>query len=236
LKDKFYINNIELHTLLFADDQAISVNSEDNLQRAIHRLNIISKNYNMRISIDKTKVLALRGKGPIRIKIVINERILDQVLNCNYLGYNMGLNREKDINVKLQIFQQICGTIKRTLARKVRKETLFRFYKIMAIPTLLYGSEYWTLTKRQKSRLEAAEMRFLRSVAGYRLIDHRRNEDIREELQIIDINSRIKDYQIKWLQHVERMEQNRIPKLLLNYKLGGIRDQGRPCRRWREQF
>jgi hypothetical protein len=57
-----------------------------------------------------------------------------------------------------------------------------------------------TLTKRQKSRLEAAEMFFLRSVAGYRLIDHRRNEDIREEIQIIDINSRIKDYQIKWLQ------------------------------------
>jgi hypothetical protein len=44
------------------------------------------------------------------------------------------------------------------------------------------------LTKRQKSILEAAEMRFLRSVAGYRLIDHRRNEDTREELQIIDIN------------------------------------------------
>jgi hypothetical protein len=26
--------------------------------------------------------------------------------------------------------------------------------------------------------LKAVEMRFLRSVAGYRLIDHRRNEDI----------------------------------------------------------
>jgi hypothetical protein len=61
----------------------------------------------------------------------------------------MGLNREKDINVKLQRFQQICGTIKRTLAGKVRKETLFRFYKIMAIPTHLYGSECRTLTKRQ---------------------------------------------------------------------------------------
>jgi hypothetical protein len=43
--------------------------------------------------------------------------------------------------------------------------------------------------KDKKSRLEAAEMRFLRSVAGSRLIDHRRNEDVREELQIIDINS-----------------------------------------------
>jgi hypothetical protein len=59
----------------------------------------------------------------------------------------------------------------------------------MAIPTLLYGSECWTLTKRQKSRLDAAEMCFLRSVAGYRVIDHRRNEDIREGLKIIDINS-----------------------------------------------
>jgi hypothetical protein len=190
----------------------------------------------MRISINKTKVLALRGKDPIRIKIVINERVLEQVLNCNHLGYNMGLNREIDIDIKLQRFQQICGKIRRTLAGKVRKETLLRFYKIMAMPALLYSSECWTLTKIQKSRLEAAEMRFLRSVAGYRLIDHKRNEVIREELQIIDINSRIKDYQIKWLQHLERMEQNRIPKLLLNYKPRGRRDQGRPCRRWREQF
>jgi hypothetical protein len=36
-------------------------------------------------------------------------------------------------------------------------------------------------------------------VAGYRLIFHGHSEGIREELQIIDINSRIKDYQIKWL-------------------------------------
>jgi hypothetical protein len=73
-------------------------------------------------------------------------------------------------------------------------------------------------------------------VSGYRLIAHRRNEDITEALQIIYINSRIKDYQIKWRQHLERMGQNRIPKLLLNYKPRGRRNQGRPCRRWREQF
>jgi hypothetical protein len=69
----------------------ILANSEDNLQRTIHRLNVTIKDCNMRISINKTKVLALRGKDPIRIKIVINERILDQVINFNYLGYNMEL-------------------------------------------------------------------------------------------------------------------------------------------------
>jgi hypothetical protein len=61
----------------------ILASSEDNLQRAIHRLNVLSKDYNMRTSIDKTKV---SGKHPISIKIIINERILDQVLNFNYLG------------------------------------------------------------------------------------------------------------------------------------------------------
>jgi hypothetical protein len=69
LKDTFYRNNIEITTLLFADDQVILANSEDNLQRAIHRLNVTSKVYNMRISKDKTKALALRGKDPTRIKI-----------------------------------------------------------------------------------------------------------------------------------------------------------------------
>jgi hypothetical protein len=100
----------------------------------------------MRISIHKIKVLALRWKDPTKIKIVINERILEQVLNFNYLGYNMGRNIETDTNVKLQIFQQICGTIKITSVGKVRKEILLRFY---TISTLLYGSECWTLSKRQ---------------------------------------------------------------------------------------
>jgi hypothetical protein len=61
LKDKFYIDNIDIDILLFADDQVILVNSEHNLQRVIHGLIVIGKDYNMRISIDKTKVLALRG-------------------------------------------------------------------------------------------------------------------------------------------------------------------------------
>jgi hypothetical protein len=33
---------------------------------------------------------------------------------------------------------------------------------------MLYGSECWTLTKQQENETEAAEVRFLRAVAGYR--------------------------------------------------------------------
>ena len=42
-----------------------------------------------------------------------------------------------------------------------------KFYKVVARPTLLYGSETWVTMTRDMTRLEAAEMRFLRSVKGY---------------------------------------------------------------------
>lgn len=39
-------------------------------------------------------------------------------------------------------------------------------YKPIALPTLLYGSESWTLNKRQESHMQPVEMRFLRAVKG----------------------------------------------------------------------
>ena len=57
-----------------------------------------------------------------------------------------------------------------------------KFYKVVARPLLLYGSETWVTTKRDMTRLEAAEMRFLRSVTGCTRLDKIRSEVIRKEL------------------------------------------------------
>ena len=46
----------------------------------------------------------------------------------------------------------------------------------------------------------------------------------------------IKQYQEKWLQHIQRMDTNRIPKQALHYKPKGRRHIGRPRKRWRDQF
>jgi hypothetical protein len=62
-----------------------------------------------------------------------------------------------------------------------------KFYKIVARPTLLYVSETWVTAKRGMTRLEAAEMRFLRSVKGYTILDKIRSEGIRKELEISGI-------------------------------------------------
>jgi len=58
-----------------------------------------------------------------------------------------------------------------------------KFYKVVARPTLLCGSGTWVTTTRDMTRLEAAEMRFLRSLKEYTSLDKIRNEVLREELE-----------------------------------------------------
>jgi len=79
-------------------------------------------------------------------------------------------------------------------------------------------SETSVTTKRDVTRLEATEMRFLRSVKGYTRLDKIRSEIIRKELEIRGTQDVRTKYKQNWTNHLERMDDNRLPKLALNYK------------------
>jgi hypothetical protein len=93
-------------------------------------------------------------------------------------------------NNKLSKFQNICGVIARTLKNKTRKETNLKFYKIMAVPVLLYGSETWTLRKRDWNRIQVAEMKYLKAAKGCTSLDQIRNEDVINELGISPLSEK----------------------------------------------
>jgi len=113
-----------------------------------------------------------------------------------------------------------------------RNSKIKKFYKVVAIPSLLYGSETWVTTQGDMPCLEAAEMRFLRSVTGYTRLDKIRSEDVRQELEISGIQDARLKYIQNWINHLERMDNTRLPKHALNYKPRGRRDRGRPRKRW----
>jgi len=103
---------------------------------------------------------------------------------------------------------------------------------LLLLLLLLYGSKTWVTTKRDMARLEAAEMHFLRSVKGYRRLDKIRSEVIRKELAICGIQDVKSKYKQKWVNHLERMDNTRLPNHAINYKPRGRRDRGRPRERW----
>ena len=116
--------------------------------------------------------------------------------------------------------------------KKTRTDTQMKFYKVVARPTLLYGSETWVTTTRDMTRLEAAEMRFLRNVKGYTRLDKIKSDVIRKELQISGIQDVRSKYKQNWINHLERTDNTRLPKHALNYKPRGRRNRGRPRKRW----
>ena len=59
---------------------------------------------------------------------------------------------------------------------------------------------------------------------------------IREKTGAQNIVQEIKQYQKKWLQHVQRMDTNRMTKQALRYRPKGRRNIGRPKKRWRDQL
>ena len=61
----------------------------------------------------------------------------------------------------------------------MRTETISKIYNTPVLPTFLYGSQNWTLTALQRRRIEAAEMKLLRPLAGYTLYDHKTDDYIR---------------------------------------------------------
>jgi len=45
----------------------------------------------------------------------------------------------------------------------------------------------------------------------------------------------IKGQRISWLGHLERMEEDRMPKTIFTQELEGTRRRGRPRKKWREE-
>jgi len=74
-------------------------------------------------------------------------------------------------------------------------------------------------------------MRFLRSVKGKTRIN-KLSEVKRKELEIFGIQDVRVKYKQNWKNHLERMDNTRLPKHALKYKPRGRRDRGLPRKRW----
>jgi hypothetical protein len=67
---------------------------------------------------------------------------------------------------------------------KLRLRSKFKLCKIMVIPAAIRGSETWSVEKNQDNRIQTAEVKFIREVAGCKRKDHRHKRDIRKKYKV----------------------------------------------------
>jgi len=102
-----------------------------------------------------------------------------------------------------------------------------------------YGAEAWTLTKKEEQTLLIFERKIFRRIYGPKYENgewkSRKNRELEEMSKGENRVKWIKGQKISWLGHIERMEEDRMPKKIFTQELEGTRRRGRPRKLWKEE-
>ena len=71
----------------------------------------------------------------------------------------------------------------------------------------------------------------MRRTAGYTWTDYKTNAQITTELKITPILDKLLEYKRNWIQHVNRMPRNRLPRVMKHYSPNGGRNYCRHLKR-----
>lgn len=226
---------VKIRECAYADDVVIMAGTESALQKNINTWNTILEQNGMRISRGKSKVM-LVAKEQGRMNIEIDGHNIEQVTHFKYLGTTIdsGGNQERDIIERADRAIKTYHMLKTGFIRKkeISRRTKMTVYQTVFRPILTYGSETWVLDRKLKSKIQAIEMKYLRTVKGVTRRDRIRNVDIREELKIKPVLKYIEERQLSWWGHLHRMESDRLVKNIWEARVVARRDRGRPKETW----
>ena len=80
------------------------------------------------------------------------------------------------------------------------------------------------------------ETRSLRQILGVTEFEHKRNEEIRAKTGQCTVAELVTRSRLRWLGHVVRMPEGRLPPQLLYGRVHGPNKVGRPVGRWRDMI
>ena len=93
----------------------------------------------------------------------------------------------------------------------------------------MYGSETWTTYARQEKRLNSFHLRSTRRILGISWQDRVSDTEVLSRANCPNMFTLLRQGRLRWLGHVYRMEDVRIPKDILYGELAsGRRSKGRP--------
>ncbi|KAI5646743.1 hypothetical protein NE865_00998 [Phthorimaea operculella] len=175
-----------------------------------------------------------------RADLHVGGTVYKGVAKFKYLGCTVtDMNtREEEIDIRIQNALRCSAALHKVLVSKLlSRRTKIRIYKTVIRPILMYGCETWTLTLKEENKLLVAERKILRKILGpvknldgsYRV---RKNAEIEDLVAEPNIIGETKAHRLRWLGHIERMEEDRSAKKAYLGKPYGRRPVGRPRYRW----
>ena len=223
-----------LYTLHFADDQVVVASDKEDLEFMTSRLFKEYEEWGLEVNRTKTKYMCI-GHESQNLQVGDNQTI-GICKNYVYLGTQIDSTgrTENEIQQRILKGKRVVGCLNSILwSKSISREKKHLLYNAIFKSIVLYGCETWQLNKNLEKRLLALEMDYWRRSAGKSRIERMTNDRIREIMKVeTTIIEEIQRRQLIWYGHVKRMDEERLPKIILNWTPTERRRRGRPRTTW----
>nr|VZI25741.1 unnamed protein product [Spirometra erinaceieuropaei] len=238
------VSTATVHELFFADDCALNTTSEEETQRSMDLFSAACENFGLVFNTQKTVMMhqpppnsATAPNAPPQISV--NGTQLQVVENLPYLGSTLSRNTKIDDEVANRIpkASQAFGHLQSTVWDRhgLQLSTKLKMYKVVILPTLLYGAKTWTVYAKQARRLNHFHLSCLHRILRLNWQDRIPDTDVLERTGILSIFAILRQMQLRWSGHLVRMDDERLPKRLFYGDVAtGSRRQGGHIRRYKD--
>ena len=164
---------------------------------------------------------------------------LDVVDSFIYLGSTLARDGSLDAEILLRVFKatKSFGALESRVwsDRDLTTNTKISVYQSCVLAALLYSSETWTTYRRHIKVLERVHQKFLRRIMNIKWDTFTPDTQVLDKAKVKSIESLVIRNQMRWVGHVRRMDDTRLPKRLFYGELKlGKRPQHRPKKRFKD--
>ena len=151
------ITRRNINNLRYADDTTLKAESEEELKSLLMKVKEESEKVGLKLSIQKTKIMA---SGPITSWEIDGETV-ETVVDFIFLHSKITEDRNCSHEIKrcLLIEKKVMANLDSILqSRDIALPAKVHLVKAMVFPVVMYGCESWTLNKAEHQRIDAFEL------------------------------------------------------------------------------
>ena len=239
-------SKVAVTELQFADDVAVLGSTREEIERTVNVLEEVASQWGLTVSLSKTKLLVVNGSADCDDlqPLNIGGAAIEVVPDFWYLGAIMESKGEimKDVEERIARASKAFGTLCRPVFHdsSLSLVTKRMVYRAVVLGVLLYGAETWTNKRAATQKLESFNNKCLRRIMGITRAQQRirriTSAQVRKKFGVEEtLEDVVTTKRLRWLGHVARMKDDRLPKQILF----GWLPQKRPAHgvrmRWRDR-
>ena len=228
----------------FADDVAVYATTREALNQATASFVRVAADWGLTVSLVKSKVLVAGNhlEPTDTMPIQLDGGLIDVVDNFTYLGSNITevCELQNEVAVRIGKASRAFGCLQKSIFQNKRLSTSINreVYRATVLSVLLYGTETWAVKAHSLRRLSGFHNRCIRSIMGVSKVQQWKERITSTELaEEFGMTETMKDilmrHRLRWLGHIARMDDHRLPKQLLFGELQRKRPRPGTKRRWR---